>query len=94
MEEAAPVAEHPMRHQLNEEHRVDVSQHPALEQDQPAVLEHPHLALVFVLEISRRLFEGVRLGLVHGAATPLHHQVREREVVAEPWVDLHVVSSP
>ena len=83
-----------MRDDLREVDGVEPAQHPALEHDRPAVLEHAHLAPVLVLDVGRRLLERDGLGLVDRAAAALHHQVRQREVVAEARVDLDVVLAP
>ena len=58
------------------------------------MLEHPHLAAVLVLDVRRRLLERQRLGVVDRPPSALHHEVREREVVAEARVDVDVVGAP
>ena len=83
-----------MRDDLEPVQRPEPAQHPAAQHDQPAVLEHPHLAPVLGLVRRRRLLERLRGGLVDGAAAALHHQVRQRQVVAEARVDLDVVLPP
>ena len=62
-----------------------------LQHDQPAVLEHPHLAPVLALVRRRRLLGRDRCRLVDGPAAVLDHQVRQREIVAEARVDLDVL---
>jgi hypothetical protein len=94
VQEAAPVAKHPVRDDLAEVEQVEPAQHPATERDQPAVLEHAHLAPVLRLDLGRRLLERDRLGLVDRATPALHHQVRQRQVVPEAWIDLDVVRAP
>jgi hypothetical protein len=91
MEEPASVAEHPVRDDFHPVDRRQAAQHRAAQRDQPAVLEHAHLAPVLGLVRRRRLLERERLRLVDGSPATLHHQVREREVVAEARVDVHVV---
>src|SRR5204863_7426810 len=61
---------------------------------QPAMLEHAHLAPVFVLEVARGLLEGERGRLVDGSPTALREFVGEREIVPEARVDVEVVASP
>ena len=80
-----------MRDDLEPVERPPAAQHPAPQHDQPAVLEHPHLAAVLGLVRRRRLLERLRLGLVDRAPAALHHQIRQRQVVPEARVDLDVV---
>ena len=77
MQEAARVAQVPVREHLDEVERPQAAQHLALDHDRPAVLEHPHLAPVLVLVRRRRLLERVRLRLVDRAPPALHHQIRK-----------------
>ena len=91
MEHARAVAQVAVRDQLGGIERVDAAQHPASQDDQPAVLEHPHLAPVLALVVRRRPLEGDGLGVVDGAPATLDHQVREGQIVAEARVDVHVV---
>ena len=94
MEHAASVAQHAVRQDLHQVERRQVAQHPPAQRDQPAVLEHAYLAPVLGLDVRRRLLERKRLRLEDCAAAALHHQVRQREIVAEARVDLDVVASP
>src|SRR5579862_6740988 len=94
VEHAARVAEMPMRDQRDAVPKRLAAEHPAAQDDEPAVLEHPHLAAVLRLVRRRRPLGGACLGLVHRAHPTLRHEVRERKVVAEARVDLDVVRAP
>ena len=94
MEEPAPVAEVPVGEDLDEVAGRQAAEHPPARDDQPAVLEHPHLAAVLGLDLRRGLLEREGLRVVDGASPALHHHVRQREVVAEPRIDLDVVRAP
>ena len=87
------VAEQPVRDDLERVQRPEPAQHLAAQHDQPAVLEHAHLAAVLGLVRRRRLLPRVRRRLVDGAPPALHHQVRQRQVVPEARVDLDVVAA-
>ena len=93
MQDAAPVAEQPVRDDLDEVAGRQAPEHRAAQRDLPAVLEHPHLAPVLGLVRRRRLLERVRRRLVDRAAPLLHHPIGEREVVAPARVDLDVVGA-
>ena len=66
MEDAARVTQMPVRDDLDEVHGAQSAEHPALDDDRPAVLEHAHLAPILVLVRRRRLLVRARRGLVHG----------------------------
>jgi hypothetical protein len=83
-----------MRDHFDKVDRTQAAEHLALEHDRPAVLEHPDLATEFVLVRRRRLLVCVRVGVVDRALAPLHHQVGERQVVAEARVDLDIFLAP
>ena len=53
-----------MGHELHEVSRRQVAEHLALVEHEPAVLEHPHLPPVLVLDVGRRLLERERLAVV------------------------------
>src|SRR6266536_3739750 len=91
VQETAAVAEQPVRDDLDEVDRPEPPEHSAAQDDQPAMLEHPHLAPVLLLLVARRLLVRERVRLVDRAAAALHHQVREGEVVPEARVDVDVV---
>ena len=93
MQRAAAVAQVAVRDDLDEVARRQAPQHAAAQHDQPAVLEHAHLAPVLGLDLRGRLLERQRLGVVDGTPAVLDHQVREGEVVAEARVDLDVVGA-
>ena len=80
-----------MRHELEPVHRPDSTEHPAPQQDQPAVLEHPDLAAELVLDVPSRLLPRDCLRLDDGPAAALNQPVGEREVVPEARVQLEVV---
>ena len=94
MEPPAPVAQMPVRQKLERVHRPDAAQHPTLEEHQPRMLEHPHLAAVLVLRVARRLLERERLGVVHRALAALDEAVRKRHVVPVARVDIDPVLPP
>ena len=93
MQETTGVAQMAVRQDLDEVRRAEPAQHLAAQDDQPAVLEHPHLAAIFVLDVARGLFPCDGLRLEDGAASVLHHQIRQREIVAEARVDVDVVGA-
>src|SRR4051794_36310107 len=88
------VAEVPVRDQLDEVPERLAAQHLPPQDDQPAVLEHAHLAPELRLVRRRRLLRRDRVRLVDRAPATLDEQVGEREVVAEPRVDFDVVAPP
>ncbi len=81
----------PVREDLGEVERRLPAEHLPAGDDQPAVLEHAHLAPVLGADPRRRPLARDRLGVVDRAPAALHHHVRQGEVVAEPRVDLDVV---
>ena len=93
VQQAAGVAQVPVRDELEPVQRRLAAQHLPAQHDQPAVLEHPHLAAVLGLVRRRRLLERERRRLVDRPPAVLHHQVRQREVVPEARVDLDVVGA-
>ncbi len=93
MQDPRAVAQQAVRHDLEQVERPETTKHLAPQDDQPAVLEHAHLAPVLGLVRRCRLLPRMRLGLVHRPAPVLDHQVRKREVVAEARVDLDVVGA-
>ena len=92
MQDAARVPQMAVRDDLEPVQGRQAAEHPAPERDQPAVLEHADLAPVLGLVRRRRRLVGVRVGREDGPAATLHHQVRKRQVVPEPRVDLDVVA--
>ena len=52
MQQAARVAEMPVREDLEQIRRPEPAQHLPAQHDQPAVLEHAHLAPVLVLDVA------------------------------------------
>ena len=63
---------------LSGPYRVEAAQHSSLEHDRPAVLEHPHLAAVLVLDVARRFLPGHRLRLEDGAPPALPVAVKRK----------------
>ena len=93
MEDPARVAKDAVGEELEEIDRAHPAEHPAPNQDEPAVLEHPHLPPVLVLEIAGGPVPGARVGVVDRALAVLHGHVREGEVVTEARIDLDVVGA-
>ena len=96
MEDAAGVAQEPVRDHLDPIKRTQRAQaeHAPVQDEQPAVPEHAHLAAELVREVGRHLLERHGARGVDGAEAALDHQVREREVVPEARVDLLVALAP
>jgi hypothetical protein len=94
VQDPAAVAQQPVGDHLQPvaEAQAAQAEHAAVEDEQPAVAEHPHLAPELVLEVGRRLLGGDGVGHVDRPPAPLDHQVGERQVVAEARVDLDVVA--
>ena len=92
MQQAAGVAQESVRDHLDPIKRTEPPQaeHPPVQDEQPAVAEHAHLALELVREVGRHLLQRDRAGRVDGAEAALDHEVREGQVVAEARVDLLV----
>ena len=91
MQEPARVAKDAVREELEGIQRTHAAEHPAPNEDEPAMLEHAHLAAVLVLEVASRAVPGAGLGVVDRTHTVLHGHVGEGEVVSEARVDLDVV---
>ena len=94
MQQPGRVAQMPVRDDLREVHGRQPPEHLAAGDDQPAVLEHAHFPPVLGLDLRRRLLARDRLRVVDRTPAPLHHHVRQRQVVAEPRIDLDVVRAP
>src|SRR5262249_12733014 len=80
VQRAARVAQVPVRDELERVERRLAAEHLPLEDDRPAMLEHPHLAPVLVLDVARRLLVAGGVRLEHRPSAALDHQVREGEV--------------
>ena len=91
MQQPARVTQVPVREERQEIAGRLAAQHAPPQDDEPRVLEHPHLAPVLGLVRRRRRLEGERFRLVDRAPPALHHEVGKRKVVPEARIDLDVV---
>src|SRR6266498_4331182 len=82
-----------MREELEEVEEADAAEQPALEEDEPTVLEHADLAAVLVLEVAGGLVLGDGVRFVDRTPSALHHEIRKCQVVAEARVDLDVIGA-
>ena len=94
MQEPARIPQHPVRDELEDVERLGRAQHAPAQEVEPALGEHALFAAVLVFARRRRLLDRDRVRVVDRPPAPLHHRVREAEVVAEAGVAVHVVGAP